>query len=40
MMKKNYQAPDINILYVDAADLITTSGMGEQEDDTANDVMA
>jgi hypothetical protein len=39
-MKQNYQAPDINILYVDAADLITTSGMGEQDDDYENDNMS
>ena len=31
-MKKNYQAPDINVLYVDVADILTTSGMGEQPD--------
>lgn len=38
-MKKNYQAPDINVLYVDVADILTTSGMGEQPDDVVGDEM-
>lgn len=36
-MKKAYQTPDIDILYVDVADIIATSGMGDQEDDYVDD---
>ena len=36
-MKKAYQTPDIDILYLNVADIIATSGMGELEDDYADD---
>ena len=36
-MKKAYQTPDIDILYLNVADIIATSGMGDQEDDYEND---
>ena len=36
-MKKAYQTPDVDILYIDATDVIATSGMGEWEDDYVED---
>ena len=36
-MKKLYQTPDVDILYLDTADIIATSGMGDQEDDYVDD---
>ena len=36
-MKRTYQTPNVDILYLDVADIIATSGMGELEDDYADD---